>query len=90
MLTRIRVLTTYCANVIYSSFIRPVLDYCDTVWNCCGEGNRSSLERLQRRAARFFCRINYDSDKGVASLRWSTLQCRCDDHVFNLAKKHIA
>ena len=36
MLSRIRVLTTYCANVIYTSFIRPVLDYCDTVWNFCG------------------------------------------------------
>lgn len=36
------------------------------------------------------CRVNYNSDKTVASLRWSTLQSRCDDHVFNLAKKGIA
>ena len=51
MLSRIRTnLTTHCANVIYTSFIRPVLNYCDTAWNCCGEGNTSSLERLQRRA----------------------------------------
>ena len=88
MLSRIRVLTTYCANVIYTSFIRPVLDYCDTVWNCCG-AKQPSLEMLQRRATRIFCRMNCNSDKAVASLRWNTLQCRCDDHVFNLAKKRI-
>ena len=83
-------LTTHCSNVIYTSFIRPVLDYCNTVWNCCGKGNTSSLERLQRRAARIICKLNYNRDKAVASLRWSTLQCRREDHVFNLAKKCIA
>ena len=47
MLSCIRTnLTTHCANVVFTSFIRPVLDYCDTIWNCCGEGNTSSLERL--------------------------------------------
>ena len=37
MLSRIRKnVTTTTANLIYKTFILPVFDYCDTVWNCCG------------------------------------------------------
>ena len=45
-------LTSDCANSIYTAYIHPIMDYCDTVWNCCGVGNGSSLERLQRRASK--------------------------------------
>ena len=32
MLGRIRIdLTPYCANIVYVSFVRPILEYCDTV-----------------------------------------------------------
>ena len=41
----------HTANVIYKSFILPVLDYCDLVWGCCGRVNVDHLEWLQRRAA---------------------------------------
>ena len=34
--------------------------------------------------------MNYNGDKAKASLRWSTLQCRREDHVFNLVQKSIA
>ena len=67
------------------SFIRPVFGHCDTVWNCCYEKNTSSIERLQRRAAIIICK-----SESVASIRWSTLQCRREDHVCNLVKKCIA
>ena len=53
MLGRIRGnLTSDCANSIYTAYIRPIMDYCDTMWNCCAVGNSSSQERLQRRAAK--------------------------------------
>ena len=42
-------LASDCANSIYTAYIRPIMDYCDIVWNCCGVGNSSSLERLQKR-----------------------------------------
>ena len=49
MLRRIREnLTTSCANTIYKSFILPIMDYCDSVWACCGKGNANLLEKLQR------------------------------------------
>ena len=55
MLERIREnLTSVCANSIYTAYIRRIMDYCNTVWKSCGVGNSSSLERLQRRAAKLF------------------------------------
>ena len=62
MLGRIRKnLNVHCANTIYVSFVRPVLDYCDFVYNCCGEMNNNSLEKLQRRAVWIVCKSR-DSD----------------------------
>ena len=53
MLGRIRNdITSHCANIIYVSFIRPIVEYCDTVWDCCAVGNATSSEKLQRRAVR--------------------------------------
>ena len=52
MLGRIReAITSSTASILYKSFILPVSDYCDTVWNCCGKVNSETLEKLQRRAA---------------------------------------
>ena len=45
-------ISMHSANKVYKSYIIPVFDYCDTVWNCCGTVNSDKLERLQRRAAR--------------------------------------
>lgn len=49
-----RSISMYTATMIYKSFIPPVIDYCDTVWNCCGRTNADNIEKLQRRAARIF------------------------------------
>ena len=53
MLGRIRKnINMYTAGTVYTSFVLPILDYCDTVWSCCGSVNTDKLEKLQRRAAR--------------------------------------
>ena len=68
MLGRIRVnLTSDRANSIYTAYIRPIKDYCDTVWNCCGAGISSSLERLQRCAAKIVSKMS-DSDRALGHL----------------------
>ena len=73
MLSRIRNnITVYCANIIYTSFIHPIFDYCDTIYHCCGEVNSELLEKLQRRAAHIVCK-SYDSDTAMISLKWGTL-----------------
>ena len=61
-------ISMHSANRVYNSYIIPVLDFCDTVWNCCGTVNSDKLEKLQRRAARIIMRsdrtetaLNYES-----------------------------
>ena len=88
MLGRIRSnLTIYCANTVYTSYyIRPILDYCDTVWSCCGKGNTKLIEKLQKRAARIVMKSD-SSDNALHNLKWEVLETRRNRHTFNLAKK---
>ena len=81
-------LTSDCANSIYTACIPPIMDYCDTVWNCRGIGNSSSLERLQRRAAKIVSKTS-DSDRALNYLKWSSLVNRRKSHVNELVKRCI-
>ena len=65
-------LTAHCVNTVYKSFIRPIIDYCDTVWTCCGKGNNDLIEKLQRRAARIVTKLN-SIDKAMDSLKWTII-----------------
>ena len=76
------------ANIIYKSFILPVLDYCDIAWNCCGKVNADSLERLQRRAARIIVRTQR-SEEALEQLRYEPLESRRERHVLKFVKKCI-
>ena len=69
--------------------ILPILDYCDTVWSCCGSGNPDKLEKLQRRAARIVMRL-WSSEKALHFLGYVTLEKRRESHVRNLVKKCLA
>ena len=63
MLSRLqRDLICHAANTLYLSFIHPIFDYGDTVWNCCGVGNARLLDNFQRRASKIVSR-SMDSDK---------------------------
>lgn len=89
ILGRIRYNISYAsANTIYTSLIRPIIEYCDSVWGCCGQVNSRSIEALQRRAARIVMRT-YDSDSAMDNLKWPTLAARRDKHILNLVKKCI-
>ena len=35
------------ANRLFKAMVPPVLDYCDTVWHECGQGNSDKIERLK-------------------------------------------
>ena len=87
MLSRVRNnISMHTANVIYKSFILPVLDYCDLVWGCCGRVNADHLERLQRRAARIIMQTS-SSDEAIKYLRYDTLELRREKHVLKLVKR---
>ena len=30
--------TAFSSSIIYTFFFRPIIEYCDTVWGCCGQG----------------------------------------------------
>ena len=57
-------LSMQTADKVYETFILPIIDYCDTAWNCCGAVNSSKLEKLQKRAARIVINSN-SSDKSL-------------------------
>ena len=57
-------LTSHCASIIYTYFIRPVVEQGD----CCGIGNSTSLEKLQRRAARVVTKIT-ESDRALGRVK---------------------
>ena len=40
-------ISMHIAGIIYRSFILPVLDYCDTVWNFCGRINAGYIENYR-------------------------------------------
>ena len=87
MLSRIRTnVTTNTAHLIYKSFILPVIDYCDTVWNCCGKVNSDNLEKLHRRAARLIVK-NQCSDAAFQSLAMESLENRRKKHVYHSVTK---
>ena len=78
-------LTLHSANVVYTTLIRPILDYCDTVWGCCGEGNAQALQALQNRAARIIARTDRSSP-ATDILKWPSLADRRRNNVFKLVK----
>ena len=89
MLGRLRDnLTTQCANVVYISLIRPILEYCDTLWGCCGEGNSQALEALQKRAGIIVANTSRSSP-AMDILKWPALAERRREHVFQLVNKCI-
>jgi len=79
---------THSANVVYISLIRPILEYCDTLWGCCGEGNSQALEALQKRVGRIVAKTSRSSP-AMDILKWLALAERRREHVFQLVKKCI-
>ena len=79
-------ISMYTANIVYKSYVLPILDYCDTVWNCCNVGDEEKIEKIQRRAARVVMKVDC-SDDALHDLRWETLKSSREKHVFKLVKK---
>ena len=81
-------LTTRSANIIYTSFIRPVMEYGDAVWTCRGKVKAQELERLQNRAARIMIKCN-TSNTALSNLQLASLENRRECPVFKLVKKFL-
>ena len=81
-----RSLTRESANVVCCSLIRPILEYCVSVWGCCGEGRKHDLEALQNRVARIVA-TTVRSKQAMDVLKCPTLEERHRKSVFKLVKK---
>ena len=52
MLRRARkVLPRHACIILYNAMVLPLFDYCCSVWDSCGLGNKAYLDKLHRRAA---------------------------------------
>lgn len=76
-------------ETIYISFIRPLLEYADTVWDNCSQQDKQDLEKIQLEAAR----ISTGTTKLVSNQKlyeetgWDTLETRRKNHKLVLFYK---
>ena len=66
-------------EIAYKTIVRPRLDYCSSVWDPYQKVHQDSLEKVQRRAARFVTkeyRHTCSVTKMLQNLGWETLQDR--------------
>ena len=84
LLSRLRhVLANDLLNTVYLTTIKPLFDYCDTVWGHCCSSYKLILQRLQNRAARIVSG-NFDFKTSVSGLiqklGWKNLAENCHYH----------
>ena len=77
-----RNIRTSCTRVkekAYKALVRPTLEYASSVWSPGPKTLSDTIERVQRRAARYVCN-NYERTASVSemleSLKWDTLEER--------------
>ena len=65
-------------EVIYTSFIRPLLEYASVVWDGCAQSDYDSLEKIQLAAARIVtgAMIGTSTSKLYEEVGWQTLAKR--------------
>jgi hypothetical protein len=77
-------------EVGYLSLVRPLLEYCGSIWNPYRQGQKNDVEMVQRRAARFVTG-KYQRDESVTEiikiLQWETLQSRREAQCMSLLEK---
>jgi hypothetical protein len=76
-------------EIIYTTFIRPILEYADVIWDNCTKGEKEELNKIQNEAAR----IATGTTKLVSihnlqkEIGWETLQERRNKHKLVLLFK---
>ena len=69
-------------EVIYNSFVLPILEYGDIIYDGCGVGNDIKLNKVQHDAAKIVSGAMYgtSSEKLLQELGWETLSLRRERH----------
>ena len=78
-------------QIIYFSFIKPLLEYADVVWDNCTQYEANELEKIQHEAARIVSGATklVSIDKLLKEVGWDTLSCRRKKHKQILFYKMI-
>ena len=65
-------LTLHCRKMLYNAIIKPILEYCCTVWGNCSKENLIRLLRIQKRCARLIldAKFSDNSVKLFTKLGW--------------------
>ena len=69
-------------ETIYISFIRPVLEYADVIWDNCTQQEKQDLEKIQIEAARIATGTTklVSLQKLYEEIGWETLEARRKKH----------
>ena len=75
-------------TIIYSGYIRPLLEYCDTIWHSSLTTYQSSMiERIQKRACRIILGSMYISyNNALIACKLEPLTARRERHCLKFAK----
>ena len=73
-------------EIIYLSFIRPVLEYGDTIWENCSQYEKKELDKIQNEAARIVtgATVLVSLQSLYQEVGWESLQDRRLKHKLNL------
>ena len=73
-------------EIIYTAFIRPILEYGDVVWDNCAQYEKDDLEKIQHEAARIATGTTrlISINNLYNEIKWDSLQKRRNDHKLSL------
>ena len=85
------VLERKSSQTIYFSFIRPLLEYADVVWDNCTQYEANKLEKIQNEAARIVTGATrlVSVDLLYTETGWDTLISRRNKHKIITFKKRL-
>ena len=78
-------------ETIYFSFIRPVLEYADVIWDNCSKYEKEEIDKIQHEAARIgtgATKLVSISDLNTET-GWEPLDCRRANHKLILFYKMV-
>ena len=78
-------------KILYNTLILPYFNYCRLVWNNCSITLKTSLQKLQNRAARIITGDTYDirSKEILEKLGWKTLEKRRENKLKKYMRKIV-
>ena len=76
-------------EIIYTAFIRPLLEYGDIVWDNCAQYEKDERENIQHEAARIATGATrlVSLNSLYNEIKWESLQKRRNDHKLSLLYK---